>query len=217
MPGSVEVGALRKLDAKRTHYLRHVLRLKQGDTFVVFNGEGGEFSAKLIELSRHSSYAEINEWNPRSAESSVKTELGIGMSRGERMDFIVQKSVELGVGVIMPLFTEHSMTRLTEKRTTQKCIHWNKIVQSACEQSGRNIVPKVSLPDTLRNWVDGAKGLKLLFDPFANTSLSQVEFKHSTISLLCGPEGGLSSEECSYAFDAGFQPVKISPQSLNCR
>ena len=180
MPGSLKVGALRKLDAKCTHYLHNVLRLKQGDTFVVFNGEGGEYSAKLVDVSRNSSCAEINQWNPRSVESSIKTALGIGISRGERMDFIVQKSVELGVAVIIPLFTEYLTTRLTEKRTTQKYIHWNKIAQSACEQSGRNFVPKICPPDTLRNWVVGAKGLKLVFDPFANTSLSQVEFKHST-------------------------------------
>ena len=201
------------------HVIR-VLRLKDGDSITLFNGRHfqgniGEFDATLTQVKKKEAQAVIKNFTQVNNESPVNIHLGQGISRGDRMDFTLQKSVELGVNTITPLFTERCGVKLHGERLNKKIDQWQKIVISACEQSGRCTVPQVKPAECLNDWLNqSSTALKLNLQPKAKHSIMTLPATNDRVRLLIGPEGGLNKEEISLANDSGFQDVLLGPRIL---
>jgi 16S rRNA (uracil1498-N3)-methyltransferase len=211
---ALQIGNAIELDDNNAHYARSVLRLKNDAPIILFNGMGGEFVGKLLEVSRKSVRVELENFVDRSVESNLKIQLGLGISRGDRMDFSVQKAVELGVTSITPLITERCVVQFKDEKKSQRWQHWQKIIQHAAEQSGRTVLPNFSDISTLNSWVVGQGGLKVFLDPYAEKNLMQLLPENNSVTLLTGPEGGFSSVERETAKAAGFIPVRLGARIL---
>ncbi len=172
-----------------------VLRMKKGSKLFVFDGIGSEYSATLQQVNKKNAFIEVESFIDNNIESNLKIHLGLGISKGERMDFAIQKAVELGVTEITPLFTDFCVVNLNEKRIQKRLQHWQGIIISACEQSGRSVLPIINTTTTLIKWAESINKTCLVFDPLATTSLKQVKPESDYINLVIGPEGGLSPKE----------------------
>ena len=197
------------------HVVR-VLRLKEGDTITVFNGEEAfQYTATLCNVSKKSADVKVTSQEENNSESPLNIHLGQGISRGDRMDFTLQKSVELGVNTITPLFTERCGVKLNAERLEKKRQQWQKIVISACEQSGRASVPVVAEPMLLADWLkQETSALKINLHPKAQHSIMSLPMENTRVRLLIGPEGGLSDEEITQANDSDFHDVLLGPRVL---
>ena len=196
------------------HYLGKVLRLGKGDAMVLFNGDGLEYQATIENVGKHEVQVRVGAARAPATESALHTVLGLGISRGERMDYAIQKSVELGVSVISPLFTEHCEVKLSGERVDKRQSHWQQIAISACEQCGRVKVPRVEAPQTLASWLARTDGtLRLLLDHEEKGHLAGPRPAHG-VSLLIGPEGGLSPAEIAAAKLAGFTGIRLGNRVL---
>lgn len=203
-----------ELGTDSVHYLAAVLRMKAGMALVAFDGSGMEFHGTLTALDRKSATARFTDAMRPATESPLLTELGIGISRGERMDYVVQKSTELGVRIIQPLFTEHCEVRLDDKRAAKRRDHWQQVAISACEQSGRLVPPKVLAPLPLAEWLDDVDyPCKFLLDQDKEHRLEERE-KPEGVALLVGPEGGLSDNEKTLALGKGFSGLNLGARTL---
>ncbi len=203
------------LDDDNAHYARSVLRLKNDAQIIVFNGQGGEFFGRVVEVSRKNVRVELQEFIDRSVESNLKIHIGLGISRGDRMDFSVQKAVELGATKITPLITERCVVQFKDEKKSQRWQHWQKIIQHATEQSGRTVLSEFDEISPLGAWVATQQsGLRIFLDPYAPTSLAQLTLDNNEVILLTGPEGGFSSAERDAAVLAGFTPVKLGARVL---
>lgn len=203
-----------ELDDDSGHYVRTVLRLKKDDAVILFNGNGGEYVCVLGEVSRKTVQVTVKSWNDRSVESPLSVILGLGISRGDRMDLSVQKAVELGANRITPLITERCLVQFKGEKKPQRLLHWQKIVQHAAEQSGRTVLPELTEVTTLQDWVSNQQGLKVFLDPYAEKSLAQLQPDGMEVTLLTGPEGGFSDQERITAKAAGFIPVRLGSRIL---
>lgn len=194
----------------------HVLRLKHDEEIVLFNGNGHAYRARLAELEKRCARAEIVAETAGAAESPLRIKLVQAVSSGERMDFTLQKSVELGVAEIQPVISERCVVRLSGERAEKKVERWQEIVISACEQSGRNIVPKVlplvSYQQALQQMPRDTT--KLLMSLNRAQKLSQIQAASDGLIFMVGPEGGWTEKEEAAAFDAGFQAVTLGPRVL---
>jgi len=203
-----------ELDEEASHYISRVLRLKSGAPLVLFNGDGHDYHAILDEVGKTLVTAGILRAEQTSRESNLHITLGQGISRGERMDFVLQKSVELGVNSIMPLLTHRSQVHLHGKRLEKRLSHWQGIVRSACEQSGRSFLPELGNACTLSDWCKKPQAaLQLVLDPGADINLGALA-PANRIRILIGPEGGLDTGETELAIAAGFQRVRLGPRVL---
>lgn len=208
------------LDNDAFGHVVRVLRLTEGDTITLFNGlsvdgKYGEYQAELTQVSKKSAQAIIKTFVEVNNESPVNIHLGQAISRGDRMDFTLQKSVELGVNTITPLFTERCGVKISGDRLDKKIEQWQKIVISACEQSGRCTVPIVHHVKRLTDWLDEeTSALKLNLHPRAQHSIINLPQENDRVRLLIGPEGGLSDEEISQASAAQFIDVLLGPRVL---
>jgi 16S rRNA (uracil1498-N3)-methyltransferase len=189
--------------------------MKTGMQLVLFNGSGLEYHGTLKSLNKKRGLVSIEETIDPSTESSLKTLLAIGISRGERMDYVIQKTTELGVSSIQPLYTEFCEVRLNEKRVGKKHEHWEQVSISACEQSGRVAPPKILPPVSLPEWLESSLDYQALFLLDQNNSavLNKSE-KPNSIVYLAGPEGGLSEKEKALAFSKGFSGLSLGPRTL---
>lgn len=203
-----------ELDDDGAHYLRSVLRLKVGDAIVLFNGDGGEFQCRVDDVSRKFVRIALEKKQERSVESPLHVTLGLGISRGDRMDLSVQKAVELGVNQITPLLTERCVVQFKGETKPQRWLHWQKIIEHATEQSGRTMLPLLSAIEPLNHWIDHQHGMKVFLDPYAQTSLAQLQPVDMKVTLLTGPEGGFSGQERELAQAAGFIPVRLGQRIL---
>lgn len=202
-------------DAAVSHYIRDVLRLRVNDAVCLFDGRGGEYAAHVLELQRHGVRLAVGAFDPRAVESPLWVELGLGVSRGERMDFAIQKAVELGVARITPLITERTVVQLNADKRVQRREHWQKIAIAACEQSGRCQVPELAPIRSLADWLPNAEGMRLYCDPRAEHGLTALSAPaNRRVCLLSGPEGGFSDDERAQARYAGFQGVQLGPRVL---
>lgn len=213
-PTPLTTGKHIELDDDNGHYVRTVLRLKTGDPIILFNGQGGEYSCLVAEVSRKTVSIAVEQWNDRSVESPLQITLGLGISRGDRMDLTVQKSVELGVNLITPLLTERCVVQFKGEKKPQRLLHWQKIVQHAAEQSGRTTLPPLLEVETLQNWISKQQGLKVFLDPYAATTLMELKPETMKVTLLTGPEGGFSNNERDLAKASGFIPVRLGARIL---
>lgn len=215
LPSHLKTGQSIELTEHAFQHVIKVLRLKESEKIILFDGEGAEFSALIETINKKNASVLIAEAIHSSSESNLFIHLGLGISKGERMDYAIQKAVELGVTEITPLFTEHCVVNLDEKRIQKRLQHWQGIIISACEQSGRNVLPHLNTANTLIKWTESIDELCLVFDPLASNSLKNIKPKNNNINLIIGPEGGLSANEVS-AFDEkiNFQAVNFGPRIL---
>ena len=215
-----DVGQTQPLSDDAFGHTVRVLRLKEGDDITLFNGiaeQQGyfEYQAKLCNVNKKRADIEIIAKQLVENESPLNIHLGQGISRGDRMDFTLQKSVELGVNTITPIFTDRCGVKLSGERLEKKHEPWQKIVISACEQSGRCTVPTVALPIYLEDWLQQeSSALKLNLHPRAQHSIMSLPIENNRVRLLIGPEGGLSNDEISAAVTAGFHDVLLGPRVL---
>jgi len=209
-----------KLSDDAFGHIVRVLRLVEGDLITLFNGnESYQYEAKLVDVKKKAASVEILSQEKITNESPLNVHLGQGVSRGDRMDFTLQKSVELGVNKITPLFTERCGVKLSADRLAKKREQWQKIVISACEQSGRCVVPEVTEPMLLQDWLkQETDALKLNLHPKAKHSIMTLPMEkvasEQRVRLLIGPEGGLSDTEIEQANQTGFQDILLGPRVL---
>jgi len=195
-----------------------VLRLREGDAIVVFNGRGGELYGCLSRLEKRTAVIQLQVYSESNVESPLKIILAQGISKGERMDYTVQKSVELGVHGFVPVMTERTVVNLDSERQGRRVQHWQTIVNSACEQSGRNMVPRVESVVGLPQWLQtlGAQEPnKFVLNHRADSGIQDLQVdRQQSIYVLIGPEGGLADREVAQAAEAGFVSVRLGPRVL---
>jgi 16S rRNA (uracil1498-N3)-methyltransferase len=211
----LEPGAGVTLTGSAARHLTRVLRLRPGQALTLFNGRGGEYAATLEALHGESVAVAVGEMSAIERESPLTLTLAQGVSRGERMDLIVQKATELGASRIVPLLAERSVVRLSASQAARKLEHWRAVAIAACEQSGRNRLPELSPPLSLSEFVSGAAGTtRLLLSPTGTMSLDDVPRPAAGMTVLIGPEGGLTDHEQQAALRAGFVAVRLGPRVL---
>jgi 16S rRNA (uracil1498-N3)-methyltransferase len=203
------------LEQEPSHHLRHVLRLRTGDDVILFAGDGNEYTATLTQVAKHGAEARIGEPLRHEPKPTLFIHLMIGLSRGERMDFALQKATELGVAQITPIISKRCVVKLVEKKRANRMDHWHKIVINACEQSGRCRLPLINNPMAIDRALKEQKSeLALLLDHRNAQTLAQIKQPRSSVSILIGPEGGLSQEERDLAIQNGFQGLRLGPRIM---
>ena len=207
------------LDEGAARHVNQVLRMKAGQELVMFDGRGGEYPALIQTAARNHLTVVTGAHRAVECESNLHLTLWHGLCRGERMDTVVQKATELGVNLLVPIITERSVIKLSEDRSRKKLRHWHSVMVSACEQSGRNRLPKLVAPVSFTDaLVDvGSHDCALLLDPLGEISLADALRDATTKSrvLICtGPEGGFSDAERQAAAAAGMLPVRVGPRVL---
>tara|TARA_R110000782_G_scaffold183207_1_gene273451 strand:- start:856 stop:1590 length:735 start_codon:yes stop_codon:yes gene_type:complete len=215
--GELINGAEIELTGDRARYLGKVLRARIGDALRVFNGDGPEWPAHIQSIGKSRVVLSLGDSIDAGTESPLKVHLVQGISRGERMDFVVQKATELGVKRITPVLTEYGVVKLNGERAEKRRDHWQKIAASACEQSGRTRLPLIDTPIPLKNWF-GNKPEKvdaeLILAPGAATPLASIAAPETKVCILVGPEGGFSDTEYDDADAMCFKAVSLGPRIL---
>lgn len=207
-------GATLALEEAPSRHLAKVLRMGPGRELVLFNGQGGEYSARVAAVSKKSVEVEITKFYSQERESPLALELAIGISRGDRMDWVLQKATELGVTRISPLFSERTEVKLKGERLEKKQAHWRQVTIGACEQCQRNRLPELAQPTSLEQWLDRPNpGLRFVLHHRDSKGLPKGE-SPDQVALLVGPEGGLSEEEIERARAAGCEPLTLGPRVL---
>ncbi len=204
------------LDAETSHYLGTVLRLRPGAALLVFNSRDGEFAAHIASAEKQSLSIELSAQQRPPSAASLSIHLGLGISRGDRMDFAIQKSTELGVSHITPVYSQYGEVKLKEDRVENKLRHWSRIATSAAEQSGRLDIPAVSTPQSLEEWQSSlGESVRLLLDPSGPEKIGQnIGSREQGFALLIGPEGGFAERELEWAVKRGFKIVSLGPRIL---
>lgn len=188
--------------------------MKPGGVIRLFDGAGREFEASLTEVEKRRSRVSLGEACHQISESPLQITLLQGISRGERMDFAIQKAVELGVRTIVPVITERCNVQLSRERAQKRIAHWQGVLVSACEQSGRSYLPELSEVTSLEQAMSSVNDeLRLVLDPEATTGFHDL-IKPSALTLLIGPEGGLSDTEIQQAQTYGFTALQFGPRIL---
>ncbi len=216
-PSPLAVNQLQLLSIAASHHVLHVLRLRVGDPLLVFNGEGGEFCATLHAIvNKKQIQVVLQQHVPREAESPLLVHLGQAVARGQKMDFIVQKAVELGVQSITPLLTERSGVKLSAERWQQRMAHWQQVAISASEQCGRNRLLQIAPPQSLTTWLQHrTTDVCVMLDPSASNTLRDVPDPGAApLCLLVGSEGGFSVDELAQARAATFMPLRLGTRVL---
>lgn len=214
-PHAIPMDTPFQLEESAAHHVATVLRLKPDHPVVLFNGDGNEYSGKIIHTERRRVTVEADACLSLSKESPLPIHLGQGVSKGDRMDTVLQKSVELGVTEITPLITQRCAVKLDEKRWEKKQKQWQKIIVSACEQCGRNQLPILHPPTHLNQWfAESTHATRLVLAPDAQTSVSRQPYNTRGFRLLIGPEGGLTETEIHQASEAGFHGTSLGPRIL---
>lgn len=202
-----------QLPEAQAHYIGRVLRLAEGDRVQLFNGLGDEYLATLVEVGKKTVSLRVDEVLPGQPNSRLRVHLGQGLSRGERMDWAIQKATELGVDELTPIVSERCEVRLKDERADKRLAHWRQVAISACEQSGRSTVPVIHPPQLLADWLAQCDAeLKLVLHPVAAPLASHPA--PASLAFLIGPEGGLSDAEVEQARQAHFHPACLGPRVL---
>lgn len=200
------------LDKSASQHVLNVLRLRVGESLIVFNGEGGEYHAKLIGHIKQAAQLHIVHFDSVDREPSLAIHLGQCLSRGERMDYAIQKSVELGVDEITPLLSLRCNVKLADERIEKRLGHWQNIIISACEQSGRTRIPQLNPPMVLTDWLSQCRGLSFVADFEQESIAPDLTIKH--VNVLIGPEGGLTRDEIYLAQEHDFKSLSLGPLTL---
>lgn len=217
--GELEPRAAYALEPRQAHHAARVLRLKAGDALVLFNGDGAEYPARVRRVSKREVMVEVQARVAAGRESPLEVVLGQALSGGERMDYTIQKAVELGAAAVQPLAATRSVVRLSGARADRRVAHWRAVAIAACEQCGRNRVPRVAAVAPLGEWLeqcaagnDGAR--RLLLTPRGGARVRELERPSGGVVILAGPEGGFTRDEEAAARRCGFVPVSLGPRVL---
>jgi len=214
-PDTLNTGDTIELEADAANHVGRVLRLNVDAPIILFNGQGGEYSAVLVESGKKRVTALIRKFDDKCIESPLAIHLGQGISRGDKMELTIQKAVELGVTEITPLFTQRCGVKLNGERLEKKMGQWRKIVISACEQCARNTLPIIHAPKSLEEWAsEPTDELKLNLHPRASHGINGLAEPINGVRLVIGPEGGLSDDEIEFASAQGFEEILIGPRVL---
>jgi 16S rRNA (uracil1498-N3)-methyltransferase len=203
-----------RLDEAASRHLARVLRLASGHPVVLFDGEGRRADARIDTVSRGQVAVRVEAVSAPAPEPALKVTLAQGIARGERMDYALQKAVELGVHRLVPLATERSVVQLRGERLARRTAHWRAVVVASCEQSQWPHLPRLEPLRDLGAWLAEAAGPGILLDPTAEATLPDLPPPAGTLNLLVGPEGGLSAREVTLATQAGFRRVRLGPRVL---
>lgn len=214
-PGEYAVGQQIELSSEASQHVAVVLRMQPGQLITLFSGDNHEYASTIVSAKKKQTLVLIDSIKAINRESSLKIHLAQGISKGERMELVMQKSVELGVASITPLITQHCAVKLDKERMAKKLNQWRAIIIAACEQSGRNTIPQLNDPVTLSHYLQNMPaGLRFILEPDAGKNWRDYEFGHKDVSLMIGPEGGLSADEVQLACQNGFQPLSLGPRIL---
>ena len=201
------------LPEAQAHYIGRVLRLAAGDAVQLFDGSGQEFRGQVLEVGKKHVRVTLDQALPGQPESPLHIHLGQGLSRGERMDWAIQKATELGAQEITPIVSERCEVRLKDERADKRMAHWRQVAISACEQCGRSTLPVIHPPTSLADWTASVEAdLKLVLHPVAEPLTSHE--RPARLAFLIGPEGGLSEAEVEQARGKGFQAARLGPRVL---
>ena len=213
----VTTGKRLLVEGTAANHITRVLRLRNGDELTVFDGSGGEFGARIEEFRKDAVVVCVDERRTVDRESPLSLTLAQGISRGERMDWIIQKATELGATRIVPVFTKRSVVRLDDKQAERKLQHWRAITVAACEQCGRNRLPDLVTPVEFFDVLPVSftpSATRLLLSPHADLRIDDLRDIQGGVSVLIGPEGGLDEVEQEAAIAAGFKAVRMGPRVL---
>ena len=207
-------GAVIELEPAAAHHLSKVLRMQAGRELVLFNGKGGEFTGSIHEVTKKNVTVLVAEPSADNRESPLVLELAIGVSRGDRFDYVLQKATELGVTKITPLITERTEVRMGGERQDKLMERWQQIIVSACEQCQRNLLPVLAAPVQIADWLPQVNAeLRFVLHHRDSQSLP-AEQKPQSVALLVGPEGGLSDDEIAQAKTQNFNALTLGPRVL---
>lgn len=210
----LQTGQQLSLDKSASHHLVNVLRLKNAESISLFNGDGHDYPATIVQADRKQTLVQLDPVRHYRPPPALPLHLAIGMSRGDRLDFAIQKATELGACEITPLLTARTTTRLDEARLNKKHLHLQKIVIAACEQSGRCDIPRLHPAQQFEPWLETPlQGTKLLLAPDANNTLETLAVPQQLV-ILSGPEGGLSDGEIDQARQHGYTACRLGPYVL---
>ncbi|MCU8032184.1 16S rRNA (uracil(1498)-N(3))-methyltransferase [Shewanella oncorhynchi] len=214
-PQPLAINQQLNLDEDGAAHIGKVLRMGNGEHISLFNGDGNDYLAEIVDAGKKHVTVKLLSCEANLSESPLNLHLGQVISRGDRMEFTIQKSVELGVNTITPLFSDRCGVKLNGERLEKKIQQWQKIVVSACEQSGRSQVPVVRPAMDLHDWcTEPTSALKLNLHPRAAHGINGLDLAHTRVRLLIGPEGGLSAEEIAMTETYQFTDVLLGPRVL---
>jgi len=205
-------GKTAELDSDNSHHLNKVLRFPVGKNITVFNGDGFDYTA-LVQDSKKTTSLKVISKARNNTESKLDLTLAQGIAKGEKMDFLIQKAVELGVTRIIPMKLERCVVRLSDEKVQKKIDHWQKIANHACEQSGRSVIVSLSNPLSLEELLEETNHYGFVLHHRAKIGLSQLK-ETSKATILIGPEGGLTEKEVSDSEVAGYQSILIGKRVL---
>lgn len=211
----LSIGQEVQLDDEAAGHVGRVLRMGEGEHISLFNGDGNDYLCNIIQANKKNVKVHLLSSEQNASESPLNIHLGQVISRGDRMDFTIQKSVELGVNTITPLFSERCGVKLTGERLEKKIHQWQKIAISACEQSGRSQVPVIRPAMQLAQWCEEpTTALKLNLHPRAAFGVNGLNLSGNRVRLLIGPEGGLSQQEIAMTETLDFTEILLGPRVL---
>lgn len=209
-------GRRHTIEGDAANHIARVLRLEPGNPLTVFDGRGGEYAARIESFRKGAVIIEVHERSTSTRESPLSLTLAQGVSRGERMDWVVQKATELGATRIIPILTERTVVKLDVKQSARKLAHWQGIAVAACEQSGRDQLPDIVVPLDLHDFLHAVDPLatRLLLSPTGTQRVNDLKAPERKVVVLIGPEGGLAENEQRAAIGGGFIAVRLGPRVL---
>ncbi|WP_413492416.1 16S rRNA (uracil(1498)-N(3))-methyltransferase [Morganella psychrotolerans] len=214
-PDPLTPGMVTNLTDDGANHVSRVLRMKTGYSLILFNGSDKIFNAEIADAGKKNVAVRILDEQEDNRESPLNIHLGQVMSRGEKMEFTIQKSVELGVQIITPLISERCGVKLDGERLEKKQQQWQKIAIAACEQCGRNVIPVIRPVQSLEDWcAETDDALKINLHPRASQSINTLPAETAKVRLLIGPEGGLSAEEIAMTAGHQFTDILLGPRVL---
>ncbi|VAW96222.1 16S rRNA (uracil(1498)-N(3))-methyltransferase [hydrothermal vent metagenome] len=202
-----------QLSDEAHRHVINVLRLREKDKLIIFNAQGHEFNAFIEKVEKKQTSISIEQQQENTTTSPLHIELGLSLIKNDKLDFAIQKTVELGVTSITPLSADRSTIKLDSKRELRRRSHWQGIIQSACEQSGRNILPKLNTLQTIPIWLASSEIPGIIFEPRASIGLNKLK-PSNKIRIIIGPEGGFSKNELEEIAQYQFTQVKLGPRIL---
>ena len=216
VPEPLAHGRRQTIEGDAANHITRVLRLKPGDPLILFDGRGGEHTARIEVFHKDTVIVAVGDRSTATRESALTLTLAQGVSRGERMDWVVQKATGLGVTRIVPVLTERTVVKLDAKQSERKVAHWRGIAVAACEQSGRDRIPDIATPVDLHELLRGidSRATRALLSPSGTQRVNDLKPSQAGIVVLIGPEGGLAENEHHAAETAGFLPVSLGPRVL---
>ena len=216
-PSPLELKQKIHLSNKVAHHATHVLRLRTDDKIILFHNDLYDYSAVITDINKKTVKVYIDSRFKNQKNPTIHLRLFQSLSSSEKMDWIIQKSVELGVGSIIPMYSKRSNIKLQGSRAEKKLSHWQQVVISACEQSGRSSLPKISLPKKIEECLnqENANHLKLILSPKEKNNLQSINNSSvKKIDIMIGPEGGFAEEELNQAIKSHFVPIGLGPRIL---